>query len=319
MRARGKIPSDDFVLRLFRFYTCQPQPKNGEIWETICETYQKPVRDSLKGEAAPVHASLADIYTNSAMAGLDIGLGGTPKTWLDYAVALANYLCVLHVFNPEQPTGQDIDPVGLVRSLEESLKYELDYPGAIGMRGAIIADRFIPCKLLNVALVNAMFPLFGNVLEIGPGIGMLGYLIHTLRLGVYHTMDLPVSSVIHAYALKTAFPDAQIWMNGESDKEYLRADILIHGLNFWTEDQMDFVVNQDSLPEMPERVARDYIDLIDSILAPHGQFISINQESRRGGQSVVYELVKGTKLKRKLRMPFWGRKGYVVECYDHET
>ena len=71
----------------------------------------------------------------------------------------------------------------------------------------------------------------------------------------------------------------------------------------------DMVINVDSIPEMSESSARDYIEKISKNTR---YFLSINQERR---DFTVQNLCKEQNMLQLSRNLFWFRKGYVIEEY----
>ena len=86
------------------------------------------------------------------------------------------------------------------------------------------------------------------------------------------------------------------------------------------ENACDFVVNSDSLPEMGEATARDYLGHIRRVCRT--AFLSINQEAKAhyGGtepQNCVRELIdKLGGFRCTSRQRHWLRQGYVEEVFE---
>ncbi len=86
-----------------------------------------------------------------------------------------------------------------------------------------------------------------------------------------------------------------------------------------TDSKYDLVMNRDSLPEIPENQARNYIA---EIAKRNAALLSINQESQGNTdtpetrQLRVSELAsQEISLRRINRSPHWTRKGYVEELF----
>jgi hypothetical protein len=85
-----------------------------------------------------------------------------------------------------------------------------------------------------------------------------------------------------------------------------------------TQEKFDLILNQDSFPEIESSTVINYINWIKNHAT---EFLSINHESKPpfpGGTLLnVYELIKLTGgLNRINRVPYWLRKGYVMETYE---
>ena len=94
----------------------------------------------------------------------------------------------------------------------------------------------------------------------------------------------------------------------------------VHSHEQFCEQRFDAIFNQDSFPEMPVEIVRDYLRLAAERLQPGGLLFSINQEafSPMEGKAPpwVPELASTTAgLVRISRELCWVRRGWVEEVY----
>jgi hypothetical protein len=306
-----------FVERLIAFYGHQHhQARMTKIWDGILAAYEGPLHWALLSrDLRLVTTCLHNLYEPKVIWGMDIPLGDHFRpAWEANAINLGTALGFIPQFNQEQPIDLLFDAATFCDQVEATTGIQIHHVGGMGMPGAQIGGRFIPFKLLNALLIHKLTLPGAQCLELGAGIGMMGYLIAKQDFAIYHTIDLPLASVIQAWHLRLATSPENVWLAGEPEpQEQL---IRIHGLQPLPEGlRLDWVLNQDSLPEIAEDQAIDYVKLIAGKLRDDSsRFFSINQESCREGQHNSAELIhRHTTLIRHTRMPWWLRAGYVYE------
>ena len=146
------------------------------------------------------------------------------------------------------------------------------------------------------------------------------------RAGIndYTIIDLPYVNAMQFGFLGSVFGDDVVKGYGE----FNHADASVKGIKLLSttaikelpDDCVDFVVNSDSMPEIPQDIALDYIREIKRIC--RGKFLSLNQEAGRphpngSPQCHVPDLLQQVgSFKRVSRNLFWLRQGYVEEVYD---
>lgn len=329
----------EFFARLAAFYAAQPQVATqvSPIWHGIRAHYTQGLLAALASRSWEVVAeALQSVSSGCQLFGLDYAADGTEAVyrghWERAVIAAAYNLGVLDVWNPEQEQDESLN-ADLVLRVESALGVTLDHPGCGGIRGAAVHGRFIPTKLAEMACVVASLRRLpswpaGPWLEIGAGTGWLCYLVQRL-LGeyppAYHILDLPEVAVLQAYQLACGGYADRIWLAGEPDPDWSgygvresgEPRIFIHGMRSLPDGlTFQLACNQNSLPEIPRPVAERYLREIAARLKPGGAFVSINHESRRGGQVPVRELLAGVAEWRLCsRAPFWQRAGYVEEVW----
>lgn len=159
-------------------------------------------------------------------------------------------------------------------------------------------------------------------LEIGGGFGGLAYASALFGARRYTLIDLAPVNVIQGYfLLHSEFKD-RVVLFGEDAASQVHNPIYIacggHIRN--CRSQYDFVVNQDSMPEMSRETTIDYLKEISRIRPKY--FLSMNQEARAAAhegttQNWVFELCRECHVPFDLlyRAPYWMREGYTEELY----
>lgn len=321
---------DEFYQRLSKFYVNQCGSEEvSHIWNDIFNLFHKTLHDSLMSGSDMLQIQLGKIYEGLTLFGVDFALDmfvnsdGYKQKWWDILKATANNLAIQHIDNPEQPVEHPVDLEFTIAGIESALGISLTRMGGGGMFGVDLNGRFIPHHLVEAAgiagSVKRYFKHYGiipkNILELGAGVGNLCLVLKEMFAN-YHTVDLPIMSVMQAYLLAIHFSPEKIWFAGEP-----RSDthaIFIHGIKpseFLASLQFALAVNQDSLPEIPYKNAAVYAHMIETQLVPGGLFLSINHESSRGDQINVHDLFGITNLSLAHRTLYWGRAGYVEELW----
>ncbi|WP_157775331.1 hypothetical protein [Hartmannibacter diazotrophicus] len=244
----------------------------------------------------------------------------------DRAISLAMAIGALPYENPEQGIygehcGKSFRE--LVDLIEARLGIEIVRPSIMGIYGVALGNGLLDFKATDDAYcVHRMSALLGSretsIAEIGGGFG--GSAFQALRCGFrrYAIFDLPTVNLLQGYFLCRTFGPDNVGMFGED------ADDRIIQVQPWWEfynekRSYDLVYNRDSLPEIPERQAVDYLNEIRRREIP---FLSINQEGKAlAGQPDLHqlsvnELASNSGLSARTRFPYWLRRGYVEETYD---
>ena len=158
-----------------------------------------------------------------------------------------------------------------------------------------------------------------NILEIGGGYGMAALLAHRAGLRNYMIVDIPYVTSLQGAYLTTALGEDQVVLAGEADQwvqDRIQIDVP-NRIDTIADQSIDFVVNTDSLPEMPKTVAQNYIASILRIC--RGVFLSINQEAKTTHgtlqQGAVTELMSTYGHAPIHRARHWMEQGYVEEVF----
>lgn len=217
----------------------------------------------------------------------------------------------------------------LLSRIEDKLGFSIEVP-KFGNAPAILVGkkRLSPDSIMHAYTAYRLKELGATndsvVLEIGGGHGSAAMMSHLAGIEDYTIIDLPYVNAFQFGFLGSVLGDDIVKGYGE----FNHAKESVKGIKFLStraikdlpDNSVDFVINSDSLPEIPYAVAQDYIHEIKRIC--RGKFLSLNQETGRphpNGEAQCYvpELVKNTgALKRISRSLFWMRQGYVDEVYD---
>ena len=241
----------------------------------------------------------------------------------DKLVSLAEALGIIPCENPEQGVyGESLhrDAGELVEGISRKLGISI-VPPAID--GGLLKIQ-VGAGLFNERDLNAVFTAFtlaqhrpSSLCEIGAGSGRVAYWSHRLGIQRYTLIDLPQINVVQGFYLLKALPDAPIRLHGEPPAE---GTTILPSEALETVGKIDLVLNQDSFPEIERGIVVKYLEWIKGNAL---RFLSINHESRpphnMGRQLSVPEIVSEVGgLKLRSRVPYWLRKGYVMELYEVE-
>lgn len=255
----------------------------------------------------------------------------------DNVVSLAEYLGVVRA----ESTQQGVKAYGLkdgldavVAKIEDALGISMDFPD-VGASYGVKANRALitmehpehvyVALRIHCAVRDYLSDRNGknlDLMEIGAGVGSLAYWIVKLQRTAVHTytiIDLPIVNVMQGYFLSKALGVSKVSLYGEPAVE----DAVMFVFPTVATDSMvrqdfDVLINQNSMPEMSERIVENYIRFAKNRVS--GIFFSYNHEA----YSIVYgkpqvlvpEVVARVKgFQRLSRNASWVRSGYVEETY----
>lgn len=251
----------------------------------------------------------------------------------DKLVLLAEAVGAVACENPEQGVwGRNFRlPIDqLAQAIAAKIGHDITPPAIDGGLLKITGS----CAQFNERDVNALFTAWSlanilenvtasSICEIGAGTGRVAYWSWRFGIKSYSLIDLPHINVIQGFYLLKALPEANIRLYGEPEPATQQdREITIfpaHYIDQYAPQQFDLVLNQDSFPEIHADIVREYLLRIREISRHY--FLSINHESCPPGaggfthisvQQLIDELGGYKKL---FRMPYWLRKGYVMELY----
>ncbi len=316
----------------------------GPIWTSKIERHHAALHAALiSGDPERVDEQLRWTFRRPFLSGIstpiDLEDPAAPRYWglmtFDSLVSLAEAIGVVRTECPEQGAvglafSNGID--ALPGHIEEALQISLDFPRVGAPYGILIGGRLIireTARHLHAAvrLREVIEVHIGrrpeddvHVVEIGGGFG--GAAMWYLRMlqahsGSYTIIDLPLMNAFQAYLLAHVYGADSLRLFGEeTDDRLIR--ILPPDTIRTRKMTADLAFNQDSLPEMSDSAAREYLSWIEERVS--GLFVSCNQEAaaRFEGtdQIVVAELARDFEgLRRISRQPSWTRRGYVEEIY----
>ena len=253
----------------------------------------------------------------------------------DKLVSLAEAVGALPSENPEQGswgTHFTIPIEDVVRRIERCLGAQISPPPIdggfykIGSNGGLFHER--DCNAIYTAwLVNHLLP--GHeppvVCEIGGGVGRVAYWSTRLGIRDYTLIDLPHINVLQGFYLLKSAPRLRVELHGEAaatgsaDTDQPQITIApFFARGKVRHDTFDLVLNQDSFPEINEDIVRGYLEWMATSTK---FFLSINHESQPRGTGEVLQNNVAALLQdiggydRRLRQPYWLRRGYVMELY----
>ena len=233
----------------------------------------------------------------------------------DKLVSLAEALGVLPIENPEQGIyGENIheNTQSLFENTCSFTGYDLTPPpidgGLLKIKagGALLSERD-----LNAIYTALTIKSVNKVCEIGGGSGRVCYWSKMFGVNEYTIIDLPHINVIQGFYLLKSLSGA-VSLFGETDKE-----VRVMPCQILPSEKFDLVLNQDSFPEIEKNTVIAYLNWIKD---HSDEFLNINFESKalfpNGQHLSVPELIKQIGgFKRMERIPYWLRKGYMLERY----
>lgn len=214
-----------------------------------------------------------------------------------------------------------VDLPALLEALVQRTGLDVAMPEVGGNYGCLIGDRKVSIDSLVHAYTAYRLKQLGvasaeRLVEIGGGYGCLAYVCHRNGFSDYTIVDLPWVNLVQGYMLIMSLPPGSISLFGEPD-----APVKVRP--FWefgtlADRSVDVVINTDSLPEIGEETARQYITDIARVVRKY--FLSINQEAMTeyagvGHQLHVNALAAGAPLRLLHRHRYWMRQGYVEELF----
>lgn len=151
------------------------------------------------------------------------------------------------------------------------------------------------------------------IIEIGAGLGILGYFLDKVGYKNYTIIDLAYSNLLQSYFLYKNLPERKIIFSDTKNpfaKQYENCIKILHSSDFEKIKNAKFgiMINTDSFTEMLIGDADKYINNDCSDL-----LLSINHEVND------FRVIDISRRKLLYRYPFWLRKGYVEELYSKLT
>lgn len=219
----------------------------------------------------------------------------------------------------------------LMDRLEDYFGFRIEQPRFGDPKGILFGGRFLTretCSHLHAAhrmrtaidRKGMKAPL--NIVEIGGGFGGTCFWLRKVlgdRVNRYAIVDLPEVGLVQAYFLGSMHP-RELVLRDEQPAADASAIKLVP---YFSLEQIDFtpdvLINQDSMPEMPQSEVERYLHWASEHL--NGLFLSFNQEAYSPFGNVhqvcVPEVVKlFPRFKRLSRDSSWDRRGYVEEVYE---
>lgn len=311
------------IKRLIDFYSkhgVESQLTMSELWKFITNKYHAKLHQALLDNNCDlVRTTLDNMAASDGLYGLDnpTTLSGAPLENLTNR--LATSLGILPLPNPEQPFTSN-PPPNIRETVEKRFGISLEIPECFGY---CKSKGIVSKMLVYLAAWNSIESLRHpriipeSILEIGGGIGLLGYLSWRKSVKRYTVIDLPLVAILNAYFASHYCPHDRIWLCGEPENNEAFARFYPSTQPDLPPDQKyDVAYNSDSLPEMTHDVQKQYISLLHKVLKPDGRFLSINHESSNSGQRRVYQACQENgQFVLIRRSPWHMRAGYVEEVW----
>jgi hypothetical protein len=265
------------------------------------------------------------------------------QKYFEDVVALAEYLGVVRTECPQQGVIGYAFKDGaeeLITRIEAAIGIAIGFPEIGAAYGIKIGDSLITFESIEhiyVALrVNEAINMHlsgsrveqPRIVEIGAGFGGTAHWLLKIKPAVesYTIIDLPIVNVLQGYFLAKTFGPSKVSLFGEGST----ADRPAKGIMVWPVQSLDSIadrgvdvlMNQNSLPEIPEHVVESYLCWARKKVA--GIFYSYNQEAFSPVENVPQVLVpkavqRTGGFKRLTRNYSWIRRGYVEEVYLNEN
>jgi putative sugar O-methyltransferase len=177
-------------------------------------------------------------------------------------------------------------------------------------------------------LVQGHGDAFNDVpfIEIGGGYGGLCFWIKKVfggSLSKYYIIDLPWVNTFQAFFLKKVLGNDKVAFWNDDSEKISNAEVILCSA-FEYKDYFQkiplpgIIINQDSMPEMPEAAVKEYIGWLTTF---HGSlFFSYQQENglelNGVSQNSVHAILKEYKnIQLISRNLSWTRNGYTEEAY----
>ncbi|HYG09137.1 MAG TPA: putative sugar O-methyltransferase [Pyrinomonadaceae bacterium] len=322
----------------------------SKIWTAMLARYGKLFSALEQGEPEGLAKTLSSMFREGFIVG--VGTGDTypgsqtrigariwSQRYLEDLVSLAEYVGVVRTECVEQGSIGWAFKDGveeLVAKIEAAIGMPIGFPNIGAPYGLKIGDALITfegSEHIYVALriseaidshlrqERAAEP---HIVEIGAGFGGTAHWLLKLRrrVGSYTIIDLPIVNVLQGYFLAKAFGAQNVSLFGE---EALARTSSIninvrptHALDSIGTDGVDVLVNENSMPEMPQTAVENYLTWAKEKVG--GIFYSYNQEAYSPYENVLQVLVPEVVarvggFKRLSRNYSWVRRGYVEEIY----
>lgn len=333
----GKKPNPSLITRIKRSYRLalsrSPTPEDSALWSMI-GAKQADIHDALMSDDDQLLlALLSDPQSTNLYYGVDnlakdvmaILIGDTWKDgYADLKSQIDDLLVALgdeDLFNPaggnsypykNKPELRSVEEA--VRTLDQHFRGKLAFPNPFAGEFGIATSKGVISYRAIQAIYQSLLArrhAAHTCLEIGGGMGRTAYFGHLLGLN-YTIIDLPMTVVGQALFLASVLGEDAIWLIGDTAPRNNRIALLppseLHSVG-----QVDVVLNVDSLTEMGEKTATDYLAWIS---ANCETFVSINHEANYFKTAELCQSFYPSSLRS--RCPYWLRTGYVEEVFSFE-
>lgn len=316
--------SPHFFDAALRFYRSQPRVRPealGEIWHGIyTQCYGELLEVLEKGTGPMLKKVLSQLYDGNFVFGIDYNRRTRGADYIGFwdqtAIAAGVQIGVVPEINPNQPSPLVLSRDELLWMIDDAsginLIVESGPSGLFGFHanGGVVHPKMLEASATVTFLKRLSCRKIESVTELGAGMGWLALACSRMNPAIrYYTVDLPPMAVIQAYFLACCAGEGRVSFGGYT------STFNICGMN-WPANSPDFIINQDSLPEMPQ-IHRDiHLSQIASRVSKGSQFVSINHESSLAEQIRTFLSTQQLEpLKLWLRAPYRARQGYMIEIF----
>jgi hypothetical protein len=332
----GMRPSPSLISRINNSYRLalnrSPTPEGSAIWSMI-GAKQTEIHQALMSNG---DRSLPDLLSDPQSTNLYYGVDNLAKDVMeiigtrwkdgydDLKSAIDDLLVALgevDLFNPQggalyphknRPETRSVEDA--IRTIDGIFGGKVSFPNPFaGEFGIATSKGLISYRAIQAVYQSILVRRYAveSCLEIGGGMGRTAFFGRLLGLK-YTIIDLPMTIVGQALFLASVLGDDAIWLLGDTTPKNDRI-VLLPPSELRSVGHVDVVLNVDSLTEMGEKTAMEYLAWISTNCET---FISINHEAN---------LFKTIELCRSLypsslrsRCPYWLRAGYVEEVFSFD-
>lgn len=205
----------------------------------------------------------------------------------------------------------------LLKMIETRLGFKLKMPkfiGGLDVQGndfGIVTEKHCFYLYVLKKIIELCPDKNSGIIEIGAGVGLLGYFLDQQGYKDYTSIDLSYSNAIQSYFLYRNLPESKFVLSGEVknpyNQKYKNHIKILHSSDFGgvPKNRFNLMVNIDGLTEMNIDDARQYFesDCTDTLLSINHEVNEFRVVDLQGKKQLVY------------RYPFWLRDGYIEELY----
>lgn len=326
----------------------------SKIWSTMLARYGKLISALDAANAELLATTLSSMFKEAFLYGIAsadqypgsqtrIGSRIWSQKYLEDVVGLAEYLGVVRTECPQQGVLGYAFKDGLeelIRKIEAAIGISIGFPEIGAAYGIKIGDSLITFESpehiyvalrVNEAIDTHLRPERAaqpHLVEIGAGFGGTAHWLLKIRPTIesYTIIDLPIINVLQGYFLAQSFGASKVSFFGEGKTAGTPPKGIrvwpTHALGSIDDKGVDVLINQNSMPEIPEHVVENYLGLAKNKVA--GIFYSYNQEAFSPVENIPQVLVPEAVariggFKRLTRNYSWMRRGYVEEVYLTEN
>jgi hypothetical protein len=303
-------------------------------WNDIAQKHHGALLEPLnKGDAPALARVLANMFQEKFLWGMASSLDGlypghSPFIRMQIVERIFSLAESLALVRTEMPChaegyGSPEELPQLVSKLEQTIGISLNFPEVGGAYGLLIGNSVITLEApehihvalrIKEAVLQHLEPKELKVVEIGAGFGGTCYWLNRLMpdIASYTIIDLPQVNVLQGYFLAKVYGPEKVRLFGEKQQSTTKFTILPTQAKVQVGD-FDLLINEDSMPEIPESVVKDYLSWAKSGLT--GIFFSYNQEAHEIQTLVAKAVAETGGYARLSRHLSWLRRGYVEEVY----